>query len=173
MIKANDILNIALKEMGVTKKDVSEKIGWVNNQLWGRMARNTLKVDELIMILDTIGMDLALVRRDTGEIMQLDKSSIRTQFIKGYGPPIMRHVNKVAYDTERASALSNNFFSDGVHEYNNGKAEELYVDSKGRYFLAEYYEKPEDRDRIIPISAELAAVFIEKNGTDINKKPVK
>ena len=47
--------------------------------------------------------------------------------IAGAGRRVRAMVDKVKYDTEAASALANNFYADGVNEYTDGKAMELYV----------------------------------------------
>ena len=78
-------------------------------------------------------------------------------------------VDKVFYDTGAADALSNSFYEDGVSEYKDGEACELYVDKKGRYFMAEYHE--DGKDRIRSVSPSVAAAFIEKYGTKIEKGP--
>ena len=43
------------------------------------------------------------------------------------------------------------------------------LDKRGRYFMAEYHE--DGRDRIRVVSPSVAAAFIEKYGTDIEKGP--
>ena len=48
---------------------------------------------------------------------------------------------------------------------------ELYVDDEGRYFFAEYTNWEGVKDRITPVSARDAAVFIDKYGTDLPPWP--
>ena len=80
-------------------------------------------------------------------------------------------VDRVTYDTAASNAISNNFYADGVNEYTDGKAMELYIDKEGRYFFAEYSNWEGGKDRISPVSAAEAAAFIEKYGTELDKKP--
>ena len=75
----------------------------------------------------------------------------------------------VKYNTDKSYALSNTYYSDGENEYIDGKAIELYMDTNGGYFFAERHE--DGSAKIIPVDASIAAPFIEKYGTDIEKKP--
>ena len=47
----------------------------------------------------------------------------------------------------------------------------LAIDKEGRYFFAEYSNWEGGKDRISPVSAAEAAAFIEKYGTELDKKP--
>ena len=53
----------------------------------------------------------------------------------------------------------------------DGKGSELYIDSEGRYFLAEYTSFEGVKDRIIPLTANDAAAYIRRNGTDLHRQP--
>ena len=80
-------------------------------------------------------------------------------------------VNSIVYDTANADAISNNFYADGINEYNDGQAMELYVGNNGGYFFAQYSDFEGVKDRIIPVTDKDAATFIEKYGTDLHRKP--
>ena len=80
-------------------------------------------------------------------------------------------VNSVIYDTANADAISNNFYADGVNEYIDGQAMELYNGNDGQYFFAQYSNYEGVKDRIIPVSDKDAAAFIEKYGTELHRKP--
>lgn len=154
----------ALKATNMTQAEAAAKIGWVPQQISGRMSRNSFKADEWLEILNAIGIDVKLVVRETGKEVK--------ELVPGAGRRVRRMVDRVLYDTGESTAIANNFYSDGVHKYNDGRARELYVDSEGRYFFAEYSENDGEKDRINPVSGTDAAEFIVKYGTEINKKPV-
>jgi len=160
---AKDIIEAVSKITHTSQNELSRKAGkpvqWLNT----RMTRGTLRVDDLLQILDVAGIDITLTVRETGEIIK--------PYIVGYGRRVRRMVDRVIYDTAAADALSNSFFTDGVNEFNDdGKASELYMDRSGRYFLAEYTSWEGEKDRIEPVSGERAAAYIAKHGTTLMKK---
>ena len=88
-----------------------------------------MRADELLTLMDAIGVDVTFTVRKTGEVLR--------EHTTGHGRRVHGTVDKVFYDTGAADALSNSFYEDGVSEYKDGEACELYVDKKGRYFMAE------------------------------------
>lgn len=160
---SKEILTTALKGTGKTQAEAAAKIGWTPQQLSARLGRNSLRADELLAIMDAIGIDVILKVRDTG-------AELKTH-VAGVGRRVRCMANRIIYDTRDANALANNFYSDGINEYNDGKAMELYVDREGRYFFAEYTNWEGVRDRITPVTANDAAAFIERYGTNLYRKP--
>jgi len=161
---AKELIAAALKETGVTQAEAAAKIGWVPQQLSARFTRNSLRADEFLDLLEAIGVEIKLVVKDSGKEVREHKP--------GAGRPVRRMVDKVYYDTATSDALANNFYSDGENKYNDGRARELYIDSDGRYFFAEYSENEGEKDRINPVSASDAADFVERYGTKIDKQPL-
>ncbi len=160
---SKEVIAAALKATGHTQAEAAAKMGWVGQQLSARLMRNSMRADELLKFMDVLGIDVTFTVRETGEILKAH--------IAGAGRRVRGMVNKVIYDTESADALANNFYADGVNEYTDGKAMELYVDKEGRYFFAEYTSWEGAKDRITPVSSKDAAAFIEKYGTDLHKGP--
>lgn len=160
---SKEALAAALKGTGKTQAEAAVKIGWVPQQLSARLARGSLRADEFLELMDAIGVDVVLKVRDSGEILKAH--------IPGAGRRVRGMVNRVIYDTASADALANNFFADGVNEFQDGRAVELYVDREGRYFFAEYTNWEGAKDRITPVTANDAAAFIERYGTEIHKAP--
>ena len=164
-----DIKNIlvpALKAVNKTQGQAAKAMNWQTQQLNARIVRNSLRASEFMELMDAIGIDVILKIRDTGDVIREDSR------IPGAGRRVCKMVDKVTYDTNHASALANSFFADGVNEFNDeGKASELYIDQEGRYFFAEYTNWEGGKDTISPTTAAVAAKFIEKYGTEINKAP--
>ena len=130
-----------------------------------RIRTSSKLLDDFLDLLDAAGIEVTFTVRETAAPMKFR--------IEGAGPRVRGMVNKVTYDTEAADALSNNFYADGENMYTYGKAIELYIDGEGRYFFAEYFNAEGVRNRITPTTAEDAAAFIERYGTDLHKAPNK
>lgn len=160
---AKEILDAAVKATHTTQAELAKKIGWTPQQLSSRIVRNSLRADDFLSLLDASGVDVAFTVRETSEAVK--------PRIAGAGRRVRAMVDKVIYDTAMSDALANSFYADGVNEYNDGKALELYIDREGRYFFAEYSSWEGVKDRITPVSASDAAAFIERYGVELHKKP--
>ncbi len=158
---AKEALVAALSRTGHTQESAAKLVGWNGQQISQRLARNSMRADEFLSIMDAVGVEVTFTVKKTGEVLR--------EHTTGHGRRVHGTVDKVFYDTGAADALANSFFEDGENEYKNGEACELYVDKKGRYFMAEYHE--DGKDRIRSASASVAAAFIEKYGTKIEKGP--
>ena len=162
-MNAKDMLLAALRETKTTQAEAATKVGWMPQQLSQRIVRNSIRADDFLYLLEAIGIEVTLTVRDTGNPVRV--------YVKGAGRRVKAMVDRVTYDTAASNAISNNFYADGVNEYTDGKAMELYIDKEGRYFFAEYSNWEGGKDRISPVSAAEAAAFIEKYGTELDKKP--
>lgn len=162
-MSSKEILKAACKATGVTQNEGARRIGLTKQQLSSKIMRGTLRADEFLELLDAIGIDVEFKVRETDSAIKI--------LIPGMGTRVRCMVDKVIYDTAASDALSNNFYADGVNKFTDGKAMELYIDKEGRYFFAEYSEWEGVKDRITPVSASVAAAFIEKYGTRIEKTP--
>ena len=162
-MNAKDMLLAALRETKTTQAEAATKVGWMPQQLSQRIVRNSIRADDFLSLLEAIGIEVTLTVRDTGNPVRV--------YVKGAGRRVKAMVDRVTYDTAASNAISNNFYADGVNEYTDGKAMELYIDKEGRYFFAEYSNWEGGKDRISPVSAAEAAAFIEKYGPELDKKP--
>lgn len=160
---SKELLAAALRDTGKTQAEAAAKIGWVPQQLSARLTRNSLRADELLDLLEGLGIELTMTVKETGKVIR--------SHIQGAGRRVKAMVDRVTYDTASSDALANNFYADGVNEYTDGKALELYIDREGRYFFAEYSSWEGVKDRITPVTPETAAAFIEKYGTELDKAP--
>ena len=160
---SKEVLAAVLKATGKTQAEAATNVGWVPQQLSARLTRNSLRADELLDLLEGIGIELTMTVKETGKVVR--------SHIQGAGRRVKAMVDRVTYDTASSDALANNFYADGVNEYTDGKALELYIDREGRYFFAEYSSWDGVKDRITPVTPETAAAFIEKYGTELDKAP--
>lgn len=163
MMTSKEALTAAMKEKGVTQAETAAMVNWTPMQLSSRLMRSSLRADDFITLLESLGIELVMKEKETGKEIKL-----RTP---GAGRRCKQMVDKVIYDTETSNALSNNFYADGVNEYTDGKALELYIDREGRYFFVEYSDWEGVKDRITPVSGNDAAKFIAKYGTELHKTP--
>ena len=163
-MKSKDVISAALKEIGISQAEGAKSIDWSPQRLSRKIVEGTLRADDFLRLMDAIGVDVEFKARSSGNVIKAR--------IAGAGRRVRCMVNKVIYDTAASDALANNFFADGVNEYTDGRARELYVDKEGRHFFAEYSTWEGQKDLIIPVGANEAAAFVEKYGTVIFKAPV-
>lgn len=161
-VTANDAITAALKSAGLTQAEAANAIGLTPRQLNQRLRGGTLRADKFLELLDEIGIDIEFIARGSGKHI-----SAR---VKGRGRRIKQMVNSVVYDTANADAIANNFYADGVNEYIDGQAKELYITDDGQYFFAQYSDYESVKDRIIPISSSDAAKFIGMYGTELHRE---
>lgn len=160
---SKEILEAVLRDTGTSKSAAAAKIGWLPQTLSNRLRMKTLRADEFLELMEALGVNITYTIKETGAVVRIR--------IPGAGRKVRKMVNGVIYDTSTASAISNNFYADGVNEYTDGMARELYKDNENRFFFAEYSSLEGVKDMIIPITANDAAEFIKKYGTEIDKKP--
>ena len=158
------ILNTAIGRRQKTKADAAEILGIAPQRISYRVTKDTMKAEELLRLLDALDLEIVLRDRTTGELVEVN------DFRKGHGRHVRKMADRVTYDTEMSGAIANSFYEDGENEYGAlGVAEELYLDRQGRYFIVEYNRDDPSKDRVSPVSANVAKAFIEKYGTEIEK----
>lgn len=159
-----EVLNTVLPAVGMNQADAAEKLGWKPQQMSQKLVRDSLRASELFKLMDAIGVEIVFKLKETGEALNIR--------LVGHGHRMKGMADRVIYDTAASGALSNSFYADGVNEYDeNGEAQELYIDQQGRYFFAEYNAADPGKEKIRATQASVAAAFIEKYGTDIEKQP--
>lgn len=130
--------------------------------LWKMVQGGSLKVATLLEVLDAYGVELQFVK---------DGQPINVK--RGVGPRVKRVVKGKSYDTSKCSALANSFYADGVNEYHDHQAEELYVELETDTSLLVHYCDEElaklGEGKKFPwmeiISSEERAEFVKKYGT--------
>lgn len=152
---ANEVLVAAIDINKTTQAETAKRYGWSAQQLGQRMKRNSLRADEFLELMDILGIDVVFSVRTTGEILK--------PHVNGHGPRVVGMSDGVKYDTAASEPIADSFFEDGVHEYGpDNRAQELYIDREGRYFLAEYTLVPGEKNRVRSVPANVAEAFREK-----------
>lgn len=165
MMTSREVIETALAKNSQTQAWLAREMGWTPQNFCQRFRRGGIRADEFLAMLDVLGVDATFTLRGTGEILK--------PHVRGHGRRLTGNCEKVTFDTAASEAIANSFYEDGVNEFNaDGEATELYVDSKGRFFVAEYHADA-SKDRLRTVSSSMAAAFIEKYGTQIEKGPTK
>lgn len=99
-------------------------------------------------------------RKGLNNVLNLSFSVV----VKGHGRRVRQVVNGVLYDTHKADMLCGDFYRDGINEYIDGMAFELYVDCFGRFFVARYTDWENGSDSITTIGKEDAYKLYRKYG---------
>ncbi len=149
------IVLLAKKKRGITLEQMAEITGTTAMSLSRKLKLGVLKADELFIIMKAMGFELRFIDKETG---------LDAEDLDGEGRPVRGTINRIIFDTEKSIAVANDFFSDGVHKYNSGRARELYIDKRGRYFFAEYSDTDGEKDRIRLASPLEAREFIQLHG---------
>lgn len=127
--------------------------------------RESVRADEFFDILNKMGIDIMFYVRKTGEVLMKDP--------KKHGRQVVGMSDGIMYNTNEGTLLASSFYADGVNEYGlDGKAQELYIDKKGRYFVAEYSNEETDKGRVRSVPEFMANAFIKQYGVDDTKTPV-
>ena len=152
---ANEVLTAAIDVNKTTQAETAKRFGWTAQQLGQRMKRNSIRTDEFFGLMDILGIDVVFSVRATGEVLK--------PHIEGHGPRVVGMSDGVRYDTAMSEPIASSFFEDGVHEYGpDNRAQELYVDREGRYFLAEYTLVAGEKNRVRSVPKNVADAFREK-----------
>lgn len=163
-----EVLNSVMAHLGLSQAKFAEKIGWGQPIISQRLARESLRANELFDLMEANGIEVLFRDKATGEIL-----NILTPMTPGHGRRLKGMDNRIKFDTGLSSAISNTFYADGVHEYDeNGEAQELYLDIKGRYFFAEYHESEHEKDRIVLVPKSVAEAFAKQYGREIEKQKI-
>ena len=162
-MNCKEIIVSVMRYYDTTQDAMAKMFGMFPQNFGHKIMRKTLRVDDLMSMLDTMGIDVQLVDRKTGDVIPM--ASL------GDGRRIKKMINRVIYDTDRINAVANSFYFDGENEYVDGHAYELYKTDDGKYLLAEYSNISGIQDRLSMIPEEEAQKFIQKYGTALHRSP--
>ena len=151
---SRELMDAALAKTKNSQAWLARQMGWTPQNFNLRLNRNSIRADEFLALMDVLGVDVTFTMRKTGEILK--------PHVSGHGRRLCGNCDKITFDTAAAEAISNNFYEDGVNEFN----------AEGRYFMAEYHTDT-SKDRLRTVQSSVAAAFVEKYGTQIEKGPKK
>jgi len=152
----SEILKDALTAKNISQRKFAGMMGWTPQNFSQRLKKNTFTAEEWNRMMKMLGYEVKLVELESGVEFEARK--------KGHGRRIKQVINGVLYDTYKADALCSDFYQDGVNEYTDGMAFELYVDSFGRFFVARYVEWENGTDNITTVGKEDAKILYKKYG---------
>lgn len=154
----SDIILAAIAEKRIAKGDIAKKMGWSSQSFSNRLKKNTIDADEWVKIAAILGYEVRMIEKTTGELYDVPN--------KGVGPKVVKMINGVTYDTEKARAI--------IHTPRIfGCFHELYRLFNDGYFIVTYYDMEGADPAVTPISEEDAKVFIRDcNGASEEVKKV-
>lgn len=152
----SEILSDALEAKGYSKRRFAKMMGWTPQNFGQRLQKNSFSAEEWRKMAYMLGYEIRLVELESGNEFEGRR--------KGHGRRVKQVIGGVLYDTYKADALCSDFFLDGEHEYTDGMAFELYVDSYGRFFVARYTEWENGSDSITTIGKQDAGKLYKKYG---------
>ncbi len=156
-MRAKEVLAAALKAKKMSQAQVAKIVGMPEQSLGQKVnIRESIRANEFFDLMEAIGIDTVFIVRETGEPLMKERT---------HGERVTGMSDGVVYDTKESKIVASSFFADGKTEYGpDGKAQELYIDCEGRYFVAEYSNDPSVKPRIRAIPANIADAFINQYG---------
>lgn len=152
----SEILKDALEAKNYSQREFAKMMGWTPQNFSQRLKKNSFSAEEWRKMTYLLGYEVRIVELESGIELEGRK--------KGHGRRVKQVINGVLYDTYKADALCSDFFQDGEHEYTDGMAFELYVDSFGRFFVARYVEWENGTDSVTTVGKEEAGKLYKKFG---------
>lgn len=155
-VRAKEVLEAALAATGMNQSQLAKLIGTREQSLGQKVnIRESVRANEFFDMLEAMGIETQFVVKETGKM--LFKSAHRR--VKGMS-------DNTLFDTKEASFVATSFYADGVNEFGpDGKAQDMYIDSEGRYFVAEYTDDPA-KDRVKAVPVNMAEAFIKIYGRE-------
>ena len=156
-MRAKEVFAAALKATGLSHVKVSKLSGMPEQSIGQKInVRESIRADEFFDLLDVMGVGVVFFVKETGEALLKE-----TQ----HGKRVVGMSDGIIYDTKESQIVASSFFADGSNEYGtDGKAQELYIDKEGRYFVAEYCNDGTTKDRVRSVPANMAEAFLAKYG---------
>jgi len=156
LIDPIEAVRSALQSVGISQNEAASRAKWTKSSLSAKMVNRSFKAKDWLHLLDSIGVDVKLYNKATGDEIRPILN------LKGLGFRVKGTSEGIRYDTEASDCLSSNFYADGENKYNDGVAEELYIDSSSRYFIVVY--KEDGSAKIRAVSPNIAKAFIDTYG---------
>lgn len=157
VLRAKEILAAALKATNLSQAKAAKKIGMPEQSLGQKInVRESVRANELFDILEAIGIGAVFFVKATGELLLTEEER---------GTRLVGVSDGVVYDTMNATLVSTSFFADGENEFGkDGRAQDLYIDGMGRYFVAEYCNDGSIQSRVRSVPVSMAEAFINMYG---------
>jgi hypothetical protein len=146
-IKAADVIQFKLKELGRTQKSLAGELGIGEQTFSKKLVDDTLSAREFLAALNALGLTV-----EFGDCITGDEQKGRK---RGVVPRVSMMARGEKYDTFSADALCHK-------EVFEGLVIELYRDTQGRYFLVLHADWGGVKPAIIPCQESKALSFYQK-----------
>lgn len=149
-MKVAEIIEKAIADKGLQKKDIAQKMGWSPQNFNNRLRNNTISSEEWIKLAALLGCEVKMVAQD-GKCV--------TPYAKGIGGKVAKMVDGYSFNSEKADALCH---SSKIHR----GFFELYKTEEGFTFLVFYpeYEPVSSGALVMQISRKDAREFYKECG---------
>jgi hypothetical protein len=147
-MSVSEIIEKAIADKGIQKKDIAEKMGWSKQNFSQRLKNNSVSAEEWVKIADIIGCSVEMITESGNTVVPLSQ---------GVGPKVCKMVNGYMFDTTKSNAICH---SSKIH----GIFFELYKTLEDRYFLVIYtdFEIIGKDYPVIEITKDIADTFISE-----------
>ena len=156
-MKAKSVFAEAKKKVGLNQVQIADLAGMPKQSVTQMInVRESVTADVFFKVMDAMGIDVRFRVRKTGELIMADDNRAG----------ICGKSDGVFYDKEESEKIASSFYADGENQYGpDGKAQELYVDRCGRYFVVEYSDDKDVNPRVRSVPELMATAFIRQYGT--------
>lgn len=146
-----EVVKKLLEDAGVNYQTAAGWIDVAKSTFSQKVSRNTFYAEEVLTILDNIGMEIKIVE---------GTRLVNKQF-GGIGGTVHMMVNRTIYDTDKSIALAHSDWFDCWRT-------ELFQDTEGRFFVAHYTNLEAAKPFISEMSKKDAMMYYAKYGNGEN-----
>ena len=148
MVNAAEIIRLLAKKENAKHKDIAERIGVTDSNFSEKLKHNSVKGQELVDIVESLGYKLLFVKND--------KVDVAEPLRRGRGRQCKVFIDGETYDTSKSDAVCCAYYPKMMTE--------LYRDPQGRFFLVIYPDWENAKNRIIPMPESDAFDFYRMYG---------
>ena len=160
-LEVKEITRAILKVKGYTIQRLEDLVGAYRQELeYKILRRGSISCKEYFEVLDIVGIVPVFFLKETGEELSkaVDEKLRKSEHFRVVGTS-----DRKQYDTQKSKFICSSFFADGKHEYGpDGKAQDLFQDQDGMYFIADYDKTSADKAKVRALPVNVALAFIER-----------
>lgn len=150
-MNAKEFLTAVLEHANSNWSGAASKLGWARQSMSRKINTGSLRADDFLALLDAMDVNITVSDRKTGEVIVMSNAPTQVS--------IKSVIDGVLYEVDKSAKISEDNTAD--EEFSK---HELYVDSKGRYFMVHYCADLKKSPIVTTVSDEAAVKFIVKHG---------
>lgn len=158
-----EIVQTLMIRTHITAADLAREMGWTRQYAAKKVRFETLRVRDLIAYAKYCNCEIAFKDIETGEYFDVMRA--------GLGDPVHAMRGRVMYRNDKAGALANNFFMDGINKFGaDGTAVEYYKAINGKIFRVQYFKDDPKKFLLDLVEKEEVDDFIKKYGDTLDRR---